>query len=74
MSQSRTHSAIESALNIAVGFVISLGLTATVMPAFGHHVSFSENMAITSIFTVASLLRSYALRRLFNQWSTRKES
>lgn len=72
--QSRTHSAIESALNIAVGFVISLGITAIVMPAFGHHISLPENVAITSIFTLASLLRSYALRRLFNHWSTRKES
>ncbi len=66
--QSRTHSAIESVLNIGMGFVISLGITAIVMPAFGHHVSFAQNVAITSIFTVASLARSYALRRLFNRW------
>lgn len=67
--QSRRHSAIEAATNIGVGFVVSLGITAVVMPLFGHDVTWAQNFWITSIFTVASLLRSYALRRLFNRWA-----
>lgn len=69
--QSRSHSALEAGVNIGVGFVVSLGLTAVVMPAFGHHVTLTENLGITSIFTVASLLRAYALRRLFNRLANR---
>ena len=65
--QSRTHSAVEALLNIAAGFVVSLGITAVVLPAYGHQVTLAQNIEITSIFTVASLLRSYVLRRLFNR-------
>lgn len=67
--QSRRHSLVEAVANIAVGFVVSLGITAVVMPAFGNQVTLSENFAITAIFTVASLVRAYALRRLFNRWA-----
>jgi hypothetical protein len=51
--------------NITVGFIVSVGLTAVVMPVFGHEVTLAQNIGITSIFTVASIVRSYALRRLF---------
>ena len=70
--QSHAHSWTEAAVNIAVGFAVSVVITALVLPAYGHHVTLSENLQITAIFTVASLLRSYALRRLFNHISTRE--
>lgn len=64
--QSRTQSLVEAVVNITIGWLLSLGVTAVVLPAFGHMVTLSENVAMTSIFTVISLIRSYALRRLFN--------
>ena len=66
-SQSRKASAMETAANLGIGFVVSLALTAVVLPAFGHHVTSGQNVAITSIFTAASLARSYAIRRVFNR-------
>jgi hypothetical protein len=66
MSQTRISSLIEAVINTAVGFVISLVLTAVVLPAYGHAVTLSQNLQITAIFTVASILRSYCLRRWFN--------
>jgi hypothetical protein len=66
MSQTRISSLVEAVINTAIGFVISVALTAMVLPAYGHQVSFSHNLQITAIFTVASILRSYALRRWFN--------
>jgi len=65
--QSRRLSAIETATNIGVGFVVSLVITDLVMPLFGHDVTLGQNVVITSVFTVASVVRSYALRRLFNR-------
>lgn len=65
--QTRMFSIVESVVSIGVGFVVSLGITAVVMPAFGHDVTFDQNLAITGIFTVASLLRTYVLRRFFNR-------
>lgn len=70
--QSHAHSWTEAAMNIAVGFAVSVVITALVLPAYGHHVTLSENLQITAIFTVSSLLRSYALRRFFNHITTRE--
>ncbi len=36
------------------------------VPLFGLRVSLSENFGIAAVFTVISLVRSFALRRLFN--------
>jgi hypothetical protein len=37
-----------------------------VLPAYGHQVSFAENLQITLIFTATSILRAYFVRRYFN--------
>ena len=66
MMQTRTASFIEAVINVAIGFVVSLVITALVMPAYGHHVTWSQNLQITGIFTVASIARSYVVRRWFN--------
>lgn len=66
MSQTRIGSLVESVINVAIGFVVSVLLTAAVLPAYGHSVSWGDNLQITAIFTVASIVRGYALRRWFN--------
>ena len=66
MNQTRTASLIEACMNTAIGFVISLVLTAVVLPAYCHPVTFGQNLQITAIFTLASIARSYVLRRWFN--------
>lgn len=71
MSQTRLGSLVETILNVAVGFVVSFGITDLVMPLYGHDVSASDNLEITTIFTVASILRSYTTRRAFNAWLRR---
>lgn len=68
--QSHAHSLFEAVANIVVGFAVSLVITAYLLPAFGHHITLAENVAMTSIFTVASLLRSVVLRRIFNHITT----
>lgn len=66
MSQTRLSSLAETVISIAIGFVVSLVITAIVLPAYGHHVTLSENVQITAIFTVASIVRMYCVRRFFN--------
>lgn len=65
--QSRTHSVIEACANTASGAVVSYCLGLIVYPAFGFAVTPAQNVTITAIFTVASILRSYAWRRAFNK-------
>lgn len=66
--QSRWHSAIEAATNIVVGVAVSWVLTYTVLPFYGYAPSIGQATEITGIFTVASMIRSYGLRRIFNRW------
>jgi hypothetical protein len=63
--QSRRLSLIEAVTNVAVGYVLAVITQIMVFPWFGIHPSLGENLAIGSMFTGISLLRSYALRRLF---------
>jgi hypothetical protein len=64
--QSHRASAVEAGVNIVVGFAVSVAITAVLLPAFGHQVTMVQNVAMTSVFTVASFARAYGLRRLFN--------
>jgi heme/copper-type cytochrome/quinol oxidase subunit 4 len=71
MSQSRLASLAETCTSIAIGFAVSVVLTAVVMPAYGHDVTLGQNLQITAIFTVASVARGYLVRRAFNRWGRR---
>lgn len=68
MTQSRKHSAIEATTNVFVGYWVAVAATQVILPLFGIPVRFDQNLAISGLFTVVSLIRSYALRRLFNRW------
>ena len=68
MSQTKIGSLLETLAGIAIGFVVSLGITAVVMPAYGHQVTVGDNLQITGIFTVASIVRGYLVRRWFVAW------
>lgn len=70
MSQSRRMSAVEAVANVFVGYALAVGVQFLVFPAFGLRVGFVENLGIGLIFTAVSLVRSYAIRRLFNRWRT----
>lgn len=70
--QSRADSMAETLASIAVGFVVSMGIQAVVLPAMGHHITLEQNFWITCIFTVASVVRGYAMRRVFNHFATNR--
>ena len=64
--QTRLMSLVESVANIVVGFGVAVITQLLVFPLFGLAASLSDNLVIGLIFTIVSLARSYALRRLFN--------
>ena len=66
MLQSRWMSLVESATNIVVGYCLAVLTQVLVFPLFGLSVSLGENLGIGAVFTVVSLVRSFALRRIFN--------
>ena len=66
MSQSRTHSILEAWANTLLGYLINLFAQMAIFPLYGIHVTVSENIQIGLFFLVISVVRGYALRRLFN--------
>lgn len=64
--QSRVMSLAEALANIAVGYGIAVLTQITVFPLFGLNASLGDNLVIGGMFTCISLVRGYALRRLFN--------
>jgi hypothetical protein len=69
--QSRMMSAVEAAANVGIGYLVAIAATAVILPIFGYRVTAQDAIGISAAFTVVSLLRSYALRRLFNWMGSR---
>jgi len=65
MKQSRTMSLVESVANIGVGYGIAVVAQVVVFPLFGIEVGFGEHLAIGTLFTIVSVVRSFMLRRIF---------
>jgi hypothetical protein len=67
MHQTKIESLIESCINIASGFIISLLLWIyVVIPIWELEVTMLDNLSITALFTVSAIIRSYLWRRFFN--------
>lgn len=64
--QTRGMSAVEAAVNVAIGYFVSVVANILVLPLFGYNVTVFDSFAIGAAFTVISLIRSYGVRRFFN--------
>lgn len=67
MKQSKKKSALESITNVIAGLIISFSIQVVIYPFLDIPVTYSEMGIITIIFFIASFLRSYFIRRLFNR-------
>lgn len=63
--QSRRMSLAESLANVFVGYGLAVSAQILIFPVFGLHATLAENLRIGLVFTLVSLARSFALRRLF---------
>jgi hypothetical protein len=73
MSQSRLHSFVEAWANVLVGFLVGLISNIVVLPMFGYKVTLTDAFGMSVVFTVISIVRSYAIRRWFNSFSRVKK-
>lgn len=71
MKQSWFASWFETIASTATGFVLSLGLQYVVCWWYGLPLRIQDNLAIIALFTVASLLRGIAWRRLMEKFHIR---
>jgi hypothetical protein len=71
--QPRWLSFVEAVTNIVVGYALAVLTQMIVFPLFGLHASLRENLLIGCSFVGVSLIRSFAIRRLFNgAWMARQ--
>lgn len=70
--QSRRSSFVEAATNVGVGIIVAWAVTLAVFPLLGYEPTVAKSLYISLIFTVASLARSYVLRRIFERIDHRK--
>lgn len=69
--QTKRHSALETCASTAIGYSVAFVANMLVLPLFGFSPSLAQNFWISGIFTALSLVRGYAVRRLFNHLHTR---
>ena len=65
--QTKRKSLIESVTQTVVGLVISFAIQLVIYPLLNIPVTFSQNLIITSVFFIASIIRGYIIRRIFNK-------
>lgn len=73
MKQSRLMSLIEAITNVIVGYGVAVVTQILIFPIFGLQTTLGQNLAMGGVFTIVSLLRSFALRRLFEAILVRDE-
>jgi len=63
--QTRKNSIIESITQTIIGLVTSVLIQVILYPIMGIPVTFSQNLIITTVFFVVSIIRGYLVRRWF---------
>jgi hypothetical protein len=58
-------SLVEAVANVAVGFGVAVVTQILIFPVFGLQTTLVQNLNMGAVFTVVSIARSFALRRLF---------
>jgi len=65
MKQSRAMSLVEAIANVVVGYGVAVATQILIFPVFGLRATLAQNLTMGAIFTVVSIGRSFALRRVF---------
>lgn len=67
MKQNKKQSLIESVVQTTIGLATSFLIQLVIYPVLNIPVTFSQNIIITAVFFVSSILRGYFVRRIFNK-------
>jgi len=73
MSQTRIMSFVEAKSNAIVGLLVSWLFTYYGLPMFGIYTDIGQATGITACYFMLSLVRSYVMRRMFNEIGSKNE-
>ena len=65
--QSKKLSIVEAVSNTVIGLLTSFVIQIIIYPILNIEVSINQNIIITFVFFIASIIRGYLVRRLFNK-------
>lgn len=66
-NQTKKHSLIESTIQTLIGLITSILVQLILYPILNIPVTLKQNIIITIVFFVVSILRGYLVRRFFNK-------
>lgn len=64
-------SLVESIANTGAGFLVSLVLQISLFSLMSIETTTTQNITLSGVFTLASLVRGYLMRRVFIWWQIR---
>ena len=70
--QSKKRSLTEAVTNTLTGLLVSFAIQLIIYPVMNIPVRIEQNIIITLVFTSASIIRGYVVRRLFNLYDKHK--
>lgn len=70
--QTKKHSLLESLVNISIGYLTALLSQFLIFPLFDINIPIQDNLLIGFYFTLISLIRSYLIRRYFNNLGNKR--
>mgnify|MGYP003632006438 FL=1 len=65
--QNKKQSLVEAVAGMAIGLFTSFIIQIILYPCMGIPISFSQNIIITLVFCVVSVIRGFLVRRMFNR-------
>ena len=65
MKQTRVMSLVEAVANVVVGYGVAVVTQMLVFPVFGLQTTLVQNLKLGAVFSIVSMIRSFALRRVF---------
>lgn len=65
--QSRAMSLVEAVAGVVIGYALAVGAQILLFPVFGLQATLAQTLKIGAAFTLLSIVRSYALRRVFER-------
>ena len=68
MKQSRLMSFVEAISNVVLGYGVAVVTQILIFPIFGLHTTLAQNLKMGVVFTIVSIARSFALRRVFERF------
>jgi hypothetical protein len=68
MKQSRLMSFVEAITNVILGYSVAVATQILIFPIFGLHTTLAQNLKMGVVFTIVSIARSFALRRVFERF------